>query len=101
MNYKLSPLINMAKKTNRCKTDLIAAILLACKKERNCNTMLRISNIAWNTLNKYYPILIEKDLLKESIIATKRRYGYVRKFKTTEKGLKYLNYYKKIQMLIS
>ena len=77
---------------NRSSTEIVAMILDAANGGTNKTKIMYSAFLSYNQLNEYLSILIENNLL-EYLDGTKT-------FKTTEKGLNYLNIHNEIRKLV-
>jgi len=78
---------------NRSRTEIVSSILDAANGGGTTKTKIMYKAfLSYNQLNEYLSLLIENNLL-EYLDGTN-------KFKTTEKGLKYLKMYNEIRKLL-
>ena len=77
---------------NRSRTEIVGNILDAANGGETKTKIMYFAFLSYNQLNEYLSILIENDLV-EYLDGTKT-------FKTTEKGLNYLNMYNEIRKLL-
>ena len=77
---------------NRSRTEIVAMILDAANGGTTKTKIMYFAFLSYNQLNEYLSILIENNLV-EYLDGTKT-------FKTTEKGLNYLNVYNEISKLL-
>ena len=77
---------------NRGRTEMLAAMLEVAKGKVTKTKIMYIAFLSYGQLKEYLSILIENNLIE-----------YLdgdNKFKTTEKGLNYLNMYNEIRKLL-
>jgi predicted transcriptional regulator len=77
---------------NRSRTEIVSNILDAANGGITKTKIMYFAFLSYNQLNEYLSLLIENDLV-EYLEGTKT-------FKTTEKGLNYLNMYNKIRKFL-
>ena len=77
---------------NRSRTEIVAMILDAANGGTTKTKIMYFAFLSFNQLNEYLSILIENNLV-EYLDGTHT-------FKTTEKGLNYLNVYNEIRKLL-
>jgi len=77
---------------NRSRTEIVAMILDAANGGTTKTKIMYSAFLSYNQLNEYLSILIENNLI-EYLDGTKT-------FKTTEKGLNYLNIHNEIRKLV-
>jgi predicted transcriptional regulator len=77
---------------NRSRTEIVGNILDAANGGTNKTKIMYSAFLSYNQLNEYLSILIENNLI-EYLDGTKT-------FKTTEKGLNYLNIHNEIRKLV-
>jgi predicted transcriptional regulator len=77
---------------NRSRTEIVGNILDAENGGTNKTKIMYSAFLSYNQLNEYLSILIENNLI-EYLDGTKT-------FKTTEKGLNYLNIHNEIRKLV-
>ena len=73
----------------RDKYKIIFAILKICKKPTSKTQIMYRANLSFDQLKRYLKFLKEKELIVEES-----------QWKTTEKGLKYIEIFKKLQSLL-
>ena len=78
---------------NRSRTEIVGNILDAANGGTTKTKIMYSAFLSYNQLNEYLSILIENNLI-EYLDGTKT-------FKTTEKGLNYLNIHNEIRKLVS
>jgi predicted transcriptional regulator len=76
---------------NRSRTEIVAMILDAANGGITKTKIMYFAFLSYNQLNEYLSILIENNLLEYL--------DGIHTFKTTEKGLNYLNVYNEIRKL--
>ena len=77
---------------NRSRTEIVSNILDAANGGITKTKIMYFAFLSYNQLNEYLSLLIENDLV-EYLEGTKT-------FKTTEKGLNYLNMYNEIRKFL-
>ena len=77
---------------NRSRTEIVAMILDAANRGTTKTKIMYFAFLSYDQLNEYLSILIENNLV-EYLDGTHT-------FKTTEKGLNYLNVYNEIRKLL-
>ena len=84
----------------RCRHEIIKDVLEACLKERNLNSLLVKANISSTTGYRLIDLLEKHGLLAERKEENYSKKSSSRFFKTTSKGRKYLEYFRKTVSLI-
>ena len=69
--------------------EIVADILRIARSSKTKAHIMNKASVTYSQLNEYLPMLIEKGLLENMTIKQKRR--TIKKYKTTEKGVEFLN----------